>query len=205
MECLSQRVSVVRPSRNSAIHHDIGKSLIRDDLKCTFFSGYGEISGVRGVIQRVVRHDVNSQVRMDEVEILYTDSEAYVPLLHEFLTEAIAVNEHATLASTLGLPITFAEGIATIYSRPGRALRAWLRWIHADGLQSKAVQLIREDVLNRPLVDGTSDSQQIGYARLASNLRRISIGFGMDRYVPTVQSVIKDAKDKQQEFLCSLH
>ena len=65
------------------------------------------------------------------------------------LSRSLPVEQHPSIHHK-SPSATFSQGIATIYSRPGRALRAWLRWIHSDGLQSKLVQLFREGVLNRP-------------------------------------------------------
>ncbi|MCC7334622.1 MAG: PD-(D/E)XK nuclease family protein [Pirellulaceae bacterium] len=201
IEELRQHVSIQEPAQESKCNEARAAATL-SKLQCTFFSGYGEINEVRGVVQRLLQKDANQSLRMDDAEILYTDSTAYVPLLYEFLCEApiqTADGSRQTLADNP--PITFSEGIATIYSRPGRALRAWLRWIKSDGLQSKAVQMVREGILNRPNAEGQSDAEQIGYSRLASNLRRISIGFKQERYIPAIRVAIEQAEHLQQEFL----
>ena len=163
-------------------------------LKTSFFAGYGEINEVRGVLQRVIGEKDEAQ-RLDDTEILYTD-ENYVPLLYEFILE------HATRTDDQSwnkdAPVTFSEGIATVYTRPGRAIRGWLRWIASDGLQSKLVQLVREGVLVRPETDG--EHQPIGYSRLASTLRRVNIGFQQERYLPAFDSAIQQAEKLKQEF-----
>ena len=148
LDSLEQKTGVLRPGNESRDRI----SVIRD-LRPAFFSGYGEFNEVRGAMQHVVGVDANETRRLDDVEILYTD-ESYVPLLYEFMTEYVPSGEKSV---TTDPPISFGDGIATIYTRPGRALRGWLRWTNSDGLQSKLVQLIREGVLNRP---ETADNEQ---------------------------------------------
>ncbi len=101
-----------------------------------------------------------------------------------------------TLPAVDALPITFAEGIACVYSRPGRALRGWLRWARHDFVESKAVQLLREGLLARP-----DFAAEIGYARLASTLRRLPIGFKLERYLPKIEEAIAHAQQSQAEYL----
>ncbi len=170
-----------------------------------FFSGYGEVNEVRGVVQRIVgnvnldeeKNKVASAVRLDDVEIIYT-CDSYVPLIYEFFEGCTFANDRLGWHRCDGPPVAFSEGIAAIYSRPGRALRAWLRWIDSDGLQSKAVQMVREGLLNRPAAE--DQTTQIGYSRLAANLRRISIGFKVERYIPAIEKAIAHAELLQREF-----
>lgn len=164
----------------------------------SFFSGYGEINEIRGVVQRILGTDAKSAIRLDDVEIVYT-SNSYVPLIYEFFEGYLPVIEKAVDAKSLTRCVTFSEGIATIYSRPGRALRAWLRWVKSDGQQSKIVQLVREGVLSRP--EAEPQPNQIGYSRLAANLRQVRIGFKLKRYIPAIESAISTAKKLQSEFI----
>ena len=191
VESLRQRTNIIATDIES---HELAKEIV--DLKPAFFAGYGEINEVRGVLQRVVGADENKSQRMDSVQVLYTD-DSYVPLLYEFMTEHVPSCDEKPLAADP--PITFSDGIATIYTRPGRAFRGWLRWIKSDALQSKLVQLVREGVLQRP--ESESNEQPIGYSRLASTLRRINIGFKQDRYLPAIETAIIQAEKLKQEFL----
>lgn len=103
-----------------------------DEHNTSFFSGYGEINEIRGVVQKVLGCDANSAVRLDDVEIVYT-SNSYVPLIYELFEGLLPVFAKSVDSRSLTHCVTFSEGIATIYSRPGRALRAWLRWIKLIG------------------------------------------------------------------------
>lgn len=157
----SVQASTVRPSRQVAV---------------------GEFNEVRGVFQRCLASST-SPTRLDEVEILATDYELYAPIVLECLWQTLSLDGNSGVDSEKltieSVPITFAEGIACIYSRPGRLLRSYVRWLESDCLQAKAVQIVREGLLTRP-----ASAEKIGYARLASVLRSVPIGFGLDRYLP---------------------
>ena len=161
-----------------------------------FFAGLGEVNEVRGVVQQVMSGKSNCSLRFDNVEILHTDYQHYVPLILELFSTWMASNhsDESKLPSVDTLPLTFAEGIACIYSRPGRALRSWLRWARADFVQTKAVQLIREGLLVRP-----PNAEDIGFSRLANSLRRIPIGFKSERYLEKLTEAIESAKHCKME------
>ena len=144
----------------------------------------GEINEVRGIFQQCMA-DANASLPLDTIEILVSDYSRYAPLLLEGLQQWLPTDSDQENVSTAidHLPITFAEGIACIYSRPGRLLRSWIRWSQSDYLQSKAVQILREGLLIRP-----KSAEQVGYARLASTLRRVAIGFGLERYRTQTES-----------------
>jgi hypothetical protein len=76
------------------------------------------------------------------------------------------------------LPITFAEGIPARYSRPGRALMAWLAWAANDFPQATLVRMVQDGLLNIP----SHDREQFSYSGLAVMLRSVGIGLGRDRY-----------------------
>ena len=98
-----------------------------------------------------------------------------MPLLHELLTEQLS----DTLCDIDALPVSFGEGLACIYSRPGRALRSWLRWVRADFLQAAIVNMIREGLIG---FDHDDEGVAVGYATMANRLRKLPIGFGRTRY-----------------------
>lgn len=158
----------------------------------------GEVNEIRGVLQHCLATSA-SATQLDQSELLVADYERYAPVVLECVWQGLAdaTSNGSTNVGTLensplsidSLPITFAEGIACIYSRPGRLLRSWVRWINSEYLQSKAVQIVREGLLVRPQV-----AESVGYARLASALRRVPIGFGLDRYQPQIQRELDTAR-----------
>lgn len=196
MQFLSALESKAKFVNFSTANGNVGTGL--DEHNTSFFAGYGEINEIRGVVQKFLGCDENSAVRLDDVEIVYT-SNSYVPLIYEFFEGLLPVIAKSVDSKLLTQCVTFSEGIATIYSRPGRALRAWLRWVKSDGQQSKIVQLVREGVLSRPETDQRTN--QIGYSRLAANLRQVRIGFKLERYLPAIESAVSTAKKLQSEFI----
>ena len=65
-----------------------------DDGSVSLFHGLGESNEVREVFRRILEE----KIPFDEVEILVTTVDPYVPLIHE-------------IASSLDLPVTFSSGI----------------------------------------------------------------------------------------------
>jgi ATP-dependent helicase/nuclease subunit B len=118
------------------------------------FNAVGETNEVREVLRRCLANGWP----LDQVEVLHTDAETYVARFYE-------------LAAALDIPVTFAEGVPVRYSRPGRALAAWLAWVAADFPQPALVAMIRDGLL-----EGLSGN-------LAGALRVVPIGFGRDRYL----------------------
>jgi ATP-dependent helicase/nuclease subunit B len=140
------------------------------DSSARVFRAVGEVNEVRAVL----RHCLAQKIPLDEVEILCTDVETYVPLIYE--TFAVLLPENTSLDE---MPVTFQEGIPARKFRPGRALVAWLAWIQNDFPQPGLIQMIEEGLLDIP----EHDPETISFARLATVLRSIGIGFGRNRYL----------------------
>ena len=147
----------------------------------------GEINEVRDVLRGCVAGDV----RFDDVELLHTDSETYLPRIYE--TFCTLAREGETLGDDL--PVTFAEGVPCRYSRPGRALAMWLAWIADDYPQPTLVQMLREGLLE---VASFSD-EGVSFSRLSGLLRGLGIGFGRGRY----QTQLQDRIDSLQRQIGS--
>ncbi len=143
----------------------------------SFFRAVGEVNEVREALRRVLAEGVP----LDEVELLHTDAAAYVPLIYETLLafypgEGFGPEE---------LPVTFAEGVPVRYSRPGRALLAWLAWIEGDFRQAAAASMVQDGLLD---IEGAG-GEGPGFASLAGLLRLAGIGFGRDRWRPKLDEL----------------
>ena len=92
----------------------------KGDGSVRFFRAVGEVNEVREVLRRCL----SDKQPLDDVEVLHTDAETYVPLIY-----ATARRYFSEPDRPEGVPVTFAEGIPASLSRPGRALVGWLRWI----------------------------------------------------------------------------
>ena len=176
LESLKQKCSFVAPNDQD-----------QESLSFTpaFESAVGEVNEVQVVLQRAF--DTLPNTSLDQIEVLHTDYSTYVPLFHEQLMEHVGT----TFSDIDSLPITFGEGLACIYSRPGRALRSWLRWIRADFLQASLVKIIREGLI----AFDREDEVAIGFAGLAHRFRKLPIGFGRERYELILSDAIASARE----------
>jgi ATP-dependent helicase/nuclease subunit B len=167
-----------------------------NDLTIRVRVARGEVNEVR----RALQDTLADGGPLDQIEILHTDYLTYVPLIHELLIGLQLQGEKSKSGTTVPLdsvdsiPVTFAEGIGCIYSRTGRALRSWVRWLRHDCLQSSLVQMFREGLLY------VRDSEAVrGYSYLASTLQKLSIGLHRERYLPKIDDALQIAKQSQLE------
>ena len=111
-----------------------------------------EILGCAGEVNEIrlaLRRCLSKGLRLDTVEVLYTDRATYLPLLFEVLSRHFGI-ETGDLDS---LPATFSEGIPVCYSRPGRAFGAWALWAMEGYPVHGLAGMIREGLLS---LDGVS-------------------------------------------------
>jgi ATP-dependent helicase/nuclease subunit B len=139
-----------------------------------FANAVGEANEVRSALRACLA----GGVPLDEVELLHTDADTYVPLVLETFD--------AVERPGADPPVTFAEGIPCDRSRPGRALAAWLRWMREDCPQRLLTEMVREGLLE------TGEGEEgVGFGRLARLLRSMGIGFGRDRYLVRIDRRIE--------------
>ncbi len=144
-----------------------------NDRSAHIFRAVGEVNEVRGVLRRCLAKGIP----LDHVELLCTDKATYLPLIHEAFPRLQQDGSNGD-----DIPVTFQEGLPARRFRPGRALFAWLAWMRDDYPQRALVQMIREGLLELPDHEGETPS----FARLASALASMKIGFGRQRYLGTL-------------------
>ena len=151
------------------------RRLLADDARVAsveFLRAVGEINEVRAILRRCLA----AGIPLDEVELLHTDAATYLPLIYE---EAARLSDSPL--------VTFAEGVPARFSRPGRALAAWLAWQRDDFPQPALVRMLLDGLLN-----WTDD---LPTSRLASRLRPLGIGFGRDRYLEVLDELLAAPDD----------
>ena len=148
-------------------------------------SAVGEANEVRDVLRRCVA----GSVPFDQVEVIHTDPTVYVPLFYELATRVAPEGSD-------DLPVTFAEGIPARYSRPGRALAAWLDWTGEGFPQRELVRMVRDGLLEVP---GLRE-RGLSFARLAAILRTLPVGAGLERYVPKARSALNSLEARLREL-----
>jgi len=150
----------------------------KKDGTVDFFRAVGEINEVREVFRRCLAEGI----RLDDVEVLHTDAETYVPLFYSVARRYFSESDRPE-----GIPITFADGIPTIVSRPGRALVGWLHWIAEGFPQRLLVEMIGEGLLK-------CDDEDLSFGFFARLLRPIAIGQNAANYLPKLDEQIKAAQ-----------
>ena len=145
------------------------------DNTAFIYRAIGEVNEVREVFRRCAERSIP----FDEVEILHTDGTTYVPLIYELAWNLQPGNAES-------IPVTFGEGIPASYSRPGKALRAWLSWILNDYPQWTLVRMIQDGILrmDRTEEDGFS------FSLFAAALRSLPVGSGAHRYLKAIDDQI---------------
>ncbi len=138
-----------------------------DDGTLRILGASGEVNEVRAALRRCLAEGWP----FDQVEILYTDRDTYLPLLFETLARYSGM-ETGDLDA---LPASFSEGIPVRYSRPGRALTAWALWILEGFPASALAGMVREGLLS---MDGGGGLAERGAA--ADILRQTAPGTVQD-------------------------
>ncbi|MHC4252031.1 MAG: PD-(D/E)XK nuclease family protein, partial [Planctomycetota bacterium] len=154
----------------------------RGDGTARVFRAEGEVNEVREVLRRCLAKGI----ALDEVELLYTDQETYVPLVYETFAR-IGRTDAGGLG---GLPVTFAEGLPVRYTRPGRALSAWVSWVQDGHAQSTLVRMLRAGLLDA----SSMEDGEIDRHKLASHFRSVPVGAGAERYLPKLDETIAAAE-----------
>ena len=134
-------------------------------------------NSVEAELREVLRRAVERGLAWDEVEIVATDPAVYGSALH-------------ALAERTGVPVTFATGLPVERTRPGRVAAAWFRWIEG-GFHAEVVRtLLYANDLTAP-----RPRHWIRGASLARRLRHLRIGWGRDRYLPTIDRALAEVDD----------
>ena len=82
-------------------------------------------------------------VPLDHVELIHTSRDHYVPLIYEVLKSSNPGYE-------IEPPVTFADGVPSRLTRPGRALDAWLRWVGGGYEPGPLLELVSGGLLMLP-------------------------------------------------------
>ncbi len=157
---------------------------VQDDT-VSIFRAVGEINEVREVFRRCLDRDFP----LDEVEILHTDTDIYVPLVLE-----TAIRLVPDFSDWDDLFVTFEEGIPATYSGPGKALQAWISFIQGDFRQSDLVKMIQEALGPIPESVGRASES----VELARELKLAPIFSGRSRYLKLLDETIRALERQAQ-------
>jgi hypothetical protein len=150
-----------------------------------FVRAQGEENELRAVFRAIL----GGEKRLDDAELVYTSGEPYLALTYELCAE------HS-------IAVTFAEGIATSFTRPGQACLAFLRWCGSGWDVSDLIGAAQAGVIRTAA--RSSDPSEEGTALVAPTtiarvLRGAAIGWGRERYEPQLQAMIASAEAKAED------
>jgi ATP-dependent helicase/nuclease subunit B len=137
-------------------------------FSASLFAAATPADELREVLRRVVARDIP----WDQVEIVATDPQTYGTILDGLLRR-------------LELPATYAAGLDTRRTRVGRAVAAYFRWV-AEGFPADLLRELLEagDLAPPPGALGVTGTA------LARRLRQLRIGWGRERYLPTIERTL---------------
>jgi ATP-dependent helicase/nuclease subunit B len=131
-------------------------------------------SSMREELREVLRRTIGMGLGWDQIEILATDPVAY----------GVALDE---LTQRLGIPVSYAVGLPTSRTRPGRAVAKYLEWIQQDFPSD-----ILRGMLERGDIEAAANAgPQVTGMALARRLRRMKIGRGRARYIAALSRAMR--------------
>jgi CRISPR/Cas system-associated exonuclease Cas4 (RecB family) len=159
-----------------------------NDGSVSLFHALGESNEVREVFRRILE----GKIPFDEVEVLVTTVDPYVPLIYE-------------IASCRDLPVTFSSGIPVGFTRPGRAICYYLDW-QADEFRAtflsrlfKGNYLIMDQHGDRAGDQPGNGDTRPSASRAATLLREAGIGWGRERYPKRLKALEESYRLKAKE------
>ena len=169
-----------------------------DDFEIEVFRCASRTDEVMTVFRRAMADGAN----LDDIEILYTEGEKYLPLLIE--TKEFFQERDDGVGP---VPMTFAQGIGASFTRPGQALMSWVDWVRDDQSSFRLFGLIEHGLLNFPF----QETHIMTYASLAAHLRAIPLVENKRDLVPLVNEIELATEkyiarlERTQEFGAELH
>ncbi|HEY1434938.1 MAG TPA: PD-(D/E)XK nuclease family protein, partial [Thermoanaerobaculia bacterium] len=134
--------------------------------------------GEENEIREVFRDVLAEGLAFDDVEILYTDSSTYPPLVWE-------------LAREHDIPCTFASGVAAPFTHPGQAALAYLDWV-GGGFEADVLRrALASEALSFDRLPG-AEGNAAGTRAAARALRDAQIGWGADRHRAALDRLIAE-------------
>jgi len=161
-----------------------------DTVAISMFRAAGEANEVRHVLRTAIARGL----RFDEIEIVHTDAATYPAVVREIVA-ALPRPPAGEGGHQDHLPVTFAEGLPLVDSKPGRALSGWLAWRRTGHPQAGLERLLRDGLIELDAL--LADAPRA--AALVRHLRGVKIGRGLDRTVAMLASAATRAHEQPAE------
>lgn len=144
--------------------------------------------GRRNEVREVFRRALNSGARSDQIEIIYTSYDDYVPLVYG-------------VAGKFGIGITVEEGLPVTFTKPGRAAFGLISWIASGYEAVKYRQILTSGCLDLK-TDGAA-GEPFPVSSMGRIMRESGIGWSRERYLPCLEEIAESyasrAKEKNEE------
>ena len=127
-------------------------------------------------VREVFRRILGAGAPLDQVELICTETDHYTRVIEG-------------VARKLAVPVTFAEGVPVLTTRPGRAVMACLRWLATDWGADALRRALAAGDLEPPTDEDGHRPSGLAFAR---TLRRLGIGWGRDRYLPALDAALRE-------------
>ncbi len=130
--------------------------------------------GRRNEVREVFRKALNSGSRSDQIEIIYTSYDDYVPLVYG-------------VAGKFGIGITVEEGLPVTFTKPGRAALGLISWIASGYEAAKFRQLLTSGCLD--LKPDEAAGGALSVSIMGRIMRESGIGWSRERYLPCLKEI----------------
>lgn len=170
------------------LHHVESHQTVPASQQIELVRAIGEENEIRAALRTLL----GQPATFDSAEIVYSRRDPYLPLAYELTQE-------------LGIPATFAEGIAAPYTTPGRACLAYLEWVGSDWEARILQAAARAGAITLPALDLDGESVPLSGTAFTRIVRDAAIGWGRDRYLARVDAWIAEknvglAQDDDEEI-----
>ncbi len=157
-----------------------------DTPPISIFRAAGEANEVRHLLRTCLARGLT----FDEIEIVHTDAATYPALVREIVAALPQPTDDA--GREHHVPVTFAEGLPLVDSKPGRALAGWLAWRRTGHPQAGLERLLRDGVLD---LRGLA-ADALPAPALVREFRGVKIGRGLDRTVSMLANAAARAAEQ---------
>lgn len=143
------------------------------DSSIEIFSAVGERNEIREVLRRIVKN----KAKIDEAEVVYTDSEKYLDLIYCFCEK-------------ISISATYSEGAPFYITNAGRSLMGFLLWVKEDFQEIYLRRILESGALKI----GSQEEYSASGSILGHLLRTSGVGWGRERYDRLISKRIEELK-----------
>jgi len=145
------------------------------DGSIDIFSAIGPTNECREILRRVTAR----KIPFDDVEIVHPPNSSFPSIMY-------------SLAAKSGLAVTFADGIPIAFTGPGKVFSGLIHWLESGYLVSDLCALLEAGAVKFPPEIGDVALTPFKASRY---LKSAMIGWGRERYVKRLQTLIQDAEE----------